>query len=92
MIPHPPVPLLQQEKGEIEYLGGYPQTPTREAQPLWTLSYAGVTTSTTKHKNRDSMGGEALWRGFEGVPYLPSLSPQRIVGMGVEIAIFEGMI
>jgi len=37
LIPHPPSPLLLQEKGVKENLGDNPQTPTREARPFWTL-------------------------------------------------------
>ena len=36
LIPHPPSPLLLQEKGVKENLGDNPQTPTREARPFWT--------------------------------------------------------
>jgi hypothetical protein len=33
----PPAPLLQERGGKAS--GGYPQTPAKEAQPLWTLHY-----------------------------------------------------
>jgi len=53
LIPHPPGPLLLQEKGVEKNLGEYPQTPIREAQPLWTLRCL----QRGFHKGRSPFGG-----------------------------------
>ena len=36
---YPPCPLPGQEGGGKSTSGGYPQTPTKEALPLWTLLF-----------------------------------------------------
>jgi hypothetical protein len=97
----PPAPLLQ-ERGMERNLGVIPQTPTREAQPLWTLRYF----QRGFHKGRPPQvdgrslgllpslpipprrGAGHILPGVWGCPPTLSKSPQEWGIKGAERAIF----